>query len=288
MEAEKLNEKIERIVDLINQVSIDLGSQPQHYEDAAIRVVQEEKPQYVEQFKALIKMAHHPLLSEPYKKFLYWCAIDDILRFNSGGRHRYSEHTGAAAQRDLLIAELFLAAAKIMQIAIESVEKLSNSPGFTKFALTCSTTPENLAQLRRMVRQSKILTNEVLEDIQTDPEFEWARHALIWTIENYRLGDTKSGELLIEWLEHKEETRDCLLLICERYLEANWELDTLPYFSEQQDGVLVTLCYSSETYDLAEDFVALMCDPPHITAGAYELYAQLIETVKRDEAGDFD
>ncbi len=266
-------QRIAQFIKGLNYVDKDIATDPEHYEADAIRVAKEVMPQHEDRFKVLIKTANHPIIAEAYKRFLYWCAIDGKIRAISQGQYCYTMLPGAAADRDLLLVQLLEASIKFMEFAREVAARLRDGPN-QKLVREKETAIEIASQL----------TPDVLDDIQCKVGSEWAHHVLKWATEKYRQGDLEMGLCLVGLTANlrEDDYRNNLFRICAHYLRQYPGTESLPRFQKICDYFYDNYCgdVNCPACETACDFVALMCDPPNISAGAKELFGDLVKHFK--------
>lgn len=273
LSGEKLIQRIEEFIIELGYDGSDITTHPERYESDAIRVAGEVMPQHKDRFKALIKTASHPIIAGAYEEFLYWCAIDGKIRVISQGRYHYAIIPEAAVKRDWLLANLLEASIKFMEFAREVAARLRDGPN-----------QKSIREKESAIEIASQLTPDVLDDIQCKVGSEWAHHVLKWATEKYRQGDLEMGLCLVGLTANlrEDDYRNNLFSICAHYLRQYPGTESLPQFQKICDYFYDNYCgdVNCPACETACDFVVLMCDPPNISAGAKELFGDLVKHFK--------
>ena len=107
-------------------------------------------------------------------------------------------------------------------------------------------------------------------------EYPWANFPMRWAIAEYVVGNTKLGNLLIAAVMSKQFIGDCLLMrLCYNYInECYPDVVQWPNFAEVAKWAFLEE-QDESTITVAQDFVALLHEPPKASPGARELFDDL-------------
>jgi len=133
----------------------------------------------------------------------------------------------------------------------------------------------NLEEIR--TEQSAVLTEETLEELGDTYMFPWASCALKWGVAEFSVGNIEIGDLLVQ-LSRCQWPDGLLMRLCHAYIcKCFPELHSWPDFAEIAHWAYLEPHVDEDCpiMNAAQDFVALLQEPPKVTAGAKELFADL-------------